>query len=272
MNTYVTIHAYIYWPTDTHRGIRTNVGITGFSNGCTFCLGILSFYTTDMNALKKHWWKALCIVLLLYAYPMGIYGKVPRMPNLHESIRNLYYHVPLWFSMTLMLIISVGASIAYLSNGKRKNDIIAAESANMAVYLGILGWLTGMIWGAYAWGSPIPQDPKLLGAGIGMLIYFAYFILRGSFTDAQQRARISAVYNILAMPTFLALIYVMPRLTDSLHPGNGGNPGFNAYDRDRQMNMIFYSAIIGIMLLSWWITSLRIRSRMIEEQLNDELV
>jgi heme exporter protein C len=221
-----------------------------------------------MEFLKKHWWKGLCIALLLYAYPMGIYGKVPET-RIHETIRNLYYHVPLWFSMTVMLFISLGGSIAYLRKGRLKHDFLAAEAGNMAIYLGVLGWLTGMIWGDYAWNSPLPKDPKLLGAGIGMLIYLAYFILRGSFVDEQQRARISAVYNILALPTFLALIYVMPRLTDSLHPGNGGNPGFNTYDRDRQMNLIFYSAIIGIILLSWWITSLRVRSRIIEAKQND---
>jgi len=48
-------------------------------------------------------------------------------------------------------------------------------------------------------------------------------------------------------------------MTDSLHPGNGGNPAFGQYDLDNQMRLVFYPAIIGWTLLGVWITSIRIR-------------
>jgi heme exporter protein C len=50
-------------------------------------------------------------------------------------------------------------------------------------------------------------------------------------------------------------------MTDSLHPGNGGNPAFGEYDMDNQMRRVFYPIIIGWMLLGTWIATLRIRVR-----------
>jgi len=206
----------------------------------------------------------------MYSFTLGFISPVPRLPILNETIRNLYFHVPMWFGMTFLLIISFSYSIAYLAGNKIKNDFMAVEAANMGIVYGILGLLTGMLWAKNTWGTYWTSDPKLNAAAVGMLIYLAYFVLRSSLQDEQQRARVSAIFNIFAFPTFLALIYIMPRLTDSLHPGNGGNPGFNAYDRDRQMNLIFYSANIGFILLGVWITSLRVRLRKIERSIEEQ--
>ncbi len=100
-------------------------------------------------------------------------------------------------------------------------------------------------------------------------MYFAYLILRGSFDDDQRRARISAVYNIFAFAVFIPLIFIVPRLTDSLHPGNGGNPAFGKYDMDNRMRMVFYPAIIGFTLLGVWITELRVRLRRVKAVLEE---
>lgn len=211
--------------------------------------------------------KLTAILLLLISFTTGFIAPVPKLPILNETIRNLYFHVPMWFAMSFMLLISLIFSIRYLRSNKEINDVAAAEATNAGMLFGILGIGTGMIWAKFTWGTYWTNDPKLNGAAVGMLIYSAYFILRGSFSDDQQRARISAIFNILAFPTFLAFIYILPRLTDSLHPGNGGNPGFNAYDRDRQMNLIFYSSNFGFIMLGIWFTSIRVRIRNIKNNL-----
>jgi heme exporter protein C len=91
-------------------------------------------------------------------------------------------------------------------------------------------------------------------------------------TDVHQRARIGAVYNIFAFAAFIPLIFVLPRLTDSLHPGNGGNPGFNAYDLDSKLRMVFYPAIIAWTLMGTWISSVRVRLRRAERKIEDRLI
>jgi heme exporter protein C len=209
--------------------------------------------------MKISWWKILTILLLTYSCLGGLLLEAPRLPILNETIRNLYYHVPMWFGMIVLLLISMIYSIKFLRSGDIKHDEVSIEFANTGILYGILGIITGSIWARFTWGAFWTNDPKLNGAAIGLLIYFAYIILRGSFTDEYQRAKVSAVYNIFAYFIFIPLIFVLPRLTDSLHPGNGGNPGFNAYDLNNNMRLVFYPAVLGWILLGVWISSVRVR-------------
>jgi heme exporter protein C len=103
-----------------------------------------------------------------------------------------------------------------------------------------------------------------------LLIYGAYFVLRGSFTDIDKRARVSAVYNIFAFAMLFPSIWIIPRLVGSLHPGapgsDSGNPALDRTDLDSTMRMIFYPAIIGWTLLGVWIATLKIRLELIKNK------
>jgi len=211
------------------------------------------------------WWKWLSIVLVLYSLIAGMLIDVPELPILNESIRNLFYHVTQWFGMMLILTASLVYSIIHLIKGDMRSDRIAAEGINVALFMGVLGILTGSLWAKFTWGAWWTNDPKLNGVAMGMLVYLAYVVLRGSMDEEQKRARVAAVYNIFAYVMFMVFIMVMPRLTDSLHPGNGGNPGFGGYDLNNGMKMVFYPAIIGWTLLGVWIMNLRVRLSKIEE-------
>ncbi|TAE74366.1 MAG: ABC transporter permease [Bacteroidetes bacterium] len=211
--------------------------------------------------MKKNWWKILTIILLVYTLLIGFLGEVPRMAILNESIRNLYFHVPMWFGMIIILAVSVYHSIVYLNSQKEKNDFYAVESINIGIFFGILGLVTGMIWAKPTWGQYWSGDPKQNASAIGLLMYLAYSVLRGSISDEQTRAKFSAVYAIFAFTIFIPLIFILPRLTDSLHPGNGGNPGFNVYDQAKSLRLVFYPAVLGWTLLGWWLVTLRVRMR-----------
>ena len=221
--------------------------------------------------MKKAWWKILTVVILAYVIFQGLLGMVPRQPILNETIRNLYFHVTMWFAMITMLLVSMVFAIRYLRSSSVIDDDKSAAFAKVGIMFGILGCVTGSLWANFTWGEPWPNDPKLNSAAVGMLIYFAYLLLRSSFEDEQRRARISAVYNIFAFAVFMPLIFVLPRLTDSLHPGNGGNPGFSSIDLDGRMRTVFYPAIIGWILLGTWITSIRYRLKVIQRK-QEELV
>jgi len=222
--------------------------------------------------MKSYWWKVLAILLLAYTVFAGLLYEVPRLPILNETIRALYFHVTMWFGMILMLMVAVVYSVRYLRSGNLKDDDIAIEFTNTAILFGVLGIATGMLWAKYTWGDFWSGDPKQNGSAIALLMYFAYLILRNSLTDVHQRARIGAVYNILAFAVYIPLIFVLPRLTDSLHPGNGGNPGFNAYDLDSKLRMVFYPAILGWTLLGVWISTIRVRYRNMERKFEDKLI
>jgi heme exporter protein C len=215
----------------------------------------------------KNWLKILAVVLLFYVHIGGMLLDVPRLNILNETVRALYFHVPMWFGMVFLFLLSVYYSVRYLRTSSQQFDYRAVEFANAGLLFGILGMLTGMLWANYAWGSPWHGDPKQNGAAIALLVYLAYFVLRGSVDNEEQRGRLSAVYNIFAFAAMVPLIFIIPRMTSSMHPGSGGNPGFNMYDLDNRMRLIFYPAVIAWILIGVWIVSIRVKVRTLEEKI-----
>jgi heme exporter protein C len=122
--------------------------------------------------------------------------------------------------------ISVFTALNTCKPAKRNTILIAVECVNTGLFFFTLGLLTGMLWAKYTWGEFWSGDPKQNSAAIAFLLYCAYLVLRNSIDEEQKRAKISAIYNIFAFPIMIVLIFVLPRMTDSLHPGNGGNPAF----------------------------------------------
>lgn len=228
--------------------------------------------------LRKPWWKILSLVLLLYTCIMGFLVKIPQsLPGvpLYHSIRNLFFHVPMWFGLMVLLTVSAVYAVLYLRNPSAQYDIYSTEYARTGLLFGVLGIITGATWANFQWGAPWSSDPKQNGAAIALLIYFAYFVLRGSLTDDEKKARIGAVYNIFAFFMLFPTIWILPRLVESLHPGGqggtGGNPALGKNDMSAEMRMVFWPAVLGFSLLGVWITTLKIRVQlMFDKQLNDE--
>ncbi len=227
--------------------------------------------------MKKNWWKILSFLLLAYTIIAGFLLKVPRLPILNETIRNMYFHVCMWFAMMTLFILSVIYSIRYLRNFNHRFDIYASNYAALGCVFGILGYITGVEWVSVTWitdqgqsFASVLKEPKLIGAAIALLVYGAYFVLRGSFTDMDKRSRVSAVYNIFAFAMLFPSIWIIPRLVGSLHPGapgsESGNPALDKNDMDIGMRAIFYPAVIGWTLLGVWIATLKIRIQLLKDK------
>ena len=198
--------------------------------------------------------------------------KFPFRAVLYESIRNTFYHVPMWFAMVFILLAAMIYSIKYLRKPKSSYDIAARSLTAIGVLLGVLGCLTGSVWAKGTWGTWWTfQEIKLNVSAIALLIYFAYFILRSAIQDDEQKARVASVYNIFAFVAMVPLLFVVPRMVaSSLHPGNGGNPGFGGEDLDNTLRMVFYPAIIGWTLFSFWLAQLLYRYELLHEKVEEE--
>src|SRR5690554_8034665 len=101
----------------------------------------------------RNWWKFVAIILLVFSLIGGFLVEVPRQVILYESIRNLYFHVPMWFSMTLLFLASVIYSIMGLASGKIEHDKKAEALVNTGIVFGVLGLTTGSLWAKYTWGT-----------------------------------------------------------------------------------------------------------------------
>ena len=194
----------------------------------------------------------------------------PFQPNIMESIRNLMLHVPMWFTMFLLMGISFAQSIRTLRlGGDPDRDLRAVASVKVGLWFGVLGLLTGSLWARFTWGAWWVDDPQLNGAFVTVMVYAGYLVLRGSLQDAKLRSRLSAVYNLFGFCLLVVLLMVLPRFTESLHPGKGGNPAFSSYDLDSALRAAFYPAVLGWMILGTWMYSLQLNMERLTQRIAD---
>lgn len=217
----------------------------------------------------KLWLKITAVILLVYAHIGGFFIEVPRLHIVNESIRATYFHVPMWFTMIFLYSISLYYSIVQLRKPSLETDTKAAQFTKTGMIFGFGGIFTGMLWANYTWGSPWNGDPKQNGSAIATLVYLAYFVLRASVDNQEQRARLSAVYNIFAFAAMIPLIFILPSIQDSLHPGSGGNPGFNMYKSSPAMRLVLYPATVGWFIVGYWLATLNVRINVLEEKINE---
>lgn len=222
-----------------------------------------------ISFLKLNWWKVLGIMLIIYSIIAGLLIDVPELPIIRQSIRNLFFHVVMWFAMMALFGTSLVRSLRYLSNFDLKHDHVALQAVNVGLFFGMLGIVTGMEWANFTWGTPWTNDPQLNGAAITILGYFAYLVLRRSIDEDSKRARIAAVYNIFAFVMLVVFIGILPKLADgSLHPGKGGSP-MTVTNLDTTMRMVFYPAIAGWIIIGFWLTNLRVRLMKVKTYLDN---
>ena len=202
-------------------------------------------------------------LVLLGAFSFGgMWLNIPKVAMLEHTARNLYFHVPMWFTMMALTALSAVHAIQCLRTNSPVSDIRSRTAALIAVTFGILGLATGSVWAHYTWyeGTNIwwNFDPKQTMAAVQVLIYCAYFALRSALDDPRKRARIAAVYNLFAFATVPFLLYVLPRQLESLHPGAEGNPAFSDIT-DPIMRVIFYPAVLGFIGVGWLLYTQRAR-------------
>src|SRR5258708_26749149 len=120
--------------------------------------------------MRKKWWKILCVVILVYTITGGLLLPVPAREILAETIRNLYFHVCMWFGMMILFTVSVVYAVKYLRSQKLAHDIYSVNFAKVGILFGVLGYSTGFVWASYTWteyatNTQIFKEPKLLGIG-----------------------------------------------------------------------------------------------------------
>ena len=145
-------------------------------------------------------------------------------------------------------------------------DNKANISAEIGLAFTILATITGAIFARYTWGVYWNWDPRQTSIFFLLMIYGAYFVLRSSIEDEEKRARLSAVYCILAFISVPLLVFVIPRLYPTLHP----DPIVNTSGKmkmDGKMLQVFLSALLGFTGLYWWIYHLYSRLYVIKQRM-----
>lgn len=219
----------------------------------------------------KSYYKILVFLIISGVCIAGFLAPIDFIPGLGERARNIFFHVPMSWVASVAFLMSMFFSIRFLMTKNMDFDIKAHCSAEIGLLFCVLGYVTGTIWARVDWGTFFKIDePRMMSILLLMLIYAAYLILRSSIDEEEKKARLSAVYLIIAFLTVPFFIFIMPRIFPGLHPGSaddsnspGGGPVVKN-EMNSSMRLIFYTSSIGFVMLYVWIYNLRVRIEKLE--------
>jgi len=217
-----------------------------------------------------------CVIVAGIAIPMvpqpHSWLEFPVIPGLEDKARNIFFHVPVAWASVLGFLVALYYGFRYLRSNDLDDDLKSVSSAGLGTMFCVLATVTGSLWAKFNWGSVWNWDPRETSIFILLLIYGAYFALRSALGSDEVRARLSAVYSILAGLTAPFFIFIMPRIVGGLHPGAKGDTAGSTpvaqLHMSPNMRFIFFMGIIGFSLLFVWLLNMRIRVARIEYHLS----
>ncbi|HTP81288.1 MAG TPA: cytochrome c biogenesis protein CcsA [Bacteroidota bacterium] len=208
------------------------------------------------------------IAIPMTASPKG-WLEFPTIRGLEQNARNIFFHVPIAWTTLVAFLVSMFYAVRYLQTKRAEYDIRSVASASLGFMFCFLATVTGALWARFNWGSFWNWDPRETSIFILLLIYGAYFTLRSALESEETRARLSAVYAVVAGLTAPFFLFLMPRLMGGLHPGSkddaGGNGPVLDFKMSPNMLTLFFIGLIAFNLLFVWMLDIRVRVGMLED-------
>ncbi len=200
----------------------------------------------------------IALFLLLTLVIFGAFVYAPLARGLGEFTRVLYFHVPTAWVTVVAFFLGAVYSILYLKKKEPKYDLYAEAANQLGFLFVVLATITGSIWAKMSWGSFWNWDPRETSIFVLMLVYAAYFALRSAVEQADRRASLSAVYDIIAFVTVPFFIFIVPRIYASLHP----DPLINTQGEihmSPKMQLVFFTSLFGYTMVFVWMFVMRLR-------------
>ena len=138
-------------------------------------------------------------------------------PSIRPAQRIIYFHVPSAWSSMLAFFVAFVASILYLITKHIRWDIWARSASELGIAFTAAAIVSGSLWAKPAWNTYWTWDPRLTTYTIVLLLYIAYFMLRGAIDEPSRRARMGAVYSIFAFLS-VPLTFMSIRWWNTIHP------------------------------------------------------
>jgi len=126
-----------------------------------------------------------------------------------------YFHFPSWMAMFAATAVCGVASARVLFRGRSESDITALAAAELVVVFGLIGLITGPLWGRKAWGVWWSWDAKVTSALVLWLIFVSYLLLRRFGGPGSERlAAAVGLFGMFNVP----FVYWSVNLWRTLHP------------------------------------------------------
>jgi heme exporter protein C len=143
-----------------------------------------------------------------------------------------YFHVPSWMAMYTAIAVCAIASAVFLFKGTKTADAFAVAGAEVTVLFGLMGLVSGPLWGRKAWGVWWQWDVRLTTALLMELIFIACLLVRKfGGPGSEKLAAATALFGGATAPfvyksvdiwrTVHPKTSVVPELLKGSMPGSG---------------------------------------------------
>ena len=191
----------------------------------------------------------------------------PAQGFIGESSRIVFFHVPCAWTSALAFLVAAAYSAAYLARRNPLHDDVAASAVRLGLLFAVLALVTGALFAKIMWGAYWNWDPRESSFLLLLFLYAAYLFLRAAIEDPERRARLSAAYALFAAVLMPFLVFVAPRVTQSLHPQTVINPQGKIL-MDTPTKVVFFGGLVGFSALFLWMLSLESRATRLARQQN----
>lgn len=235
--------------------------------------------------MKSIVWKILLFVLMTFVIVAGISFEIvkspsewyqfPMIPGLEEKAKIIFFHVPTAWLASIAFLMAMVYGVKYLIKGNLDNDAKSNAALQLGFIFSILATVTGSIWAKFTWGAFWHWDPRETSIFILLLIYGSLFALRSAIENEDKRARLSAVYSIIAFLTVPFFIFIMPRIMTGLHPGSANDDTSGPvvdFKMDANMMLVFYLSLLAFTILYFWMWRISYKSIIIKDKLSKKLI
>jgi heme exporter protein C len=165
--------------------------------------------------LRKLFTPLLVITAAAFAYAPVAIQRAPYESTMGLVQKIFYFHVPSWMAMFLAASVCGVASAIFLFTGRKTADRLAVAGAELSVVFGIVGLITGPLWGRKAWGVWWQWDARLTSALVMWLIFVAYLLLRKYGGSGSEK--LSAVLALFGMAN-VPFVYWSVNVWRTVHP------------------------------------------------------
>jgi len=199
----------------------------------------------------------------------------PYIPGLGEKARIIFFHVPTAWLSVLAFLSSMIYGVKYLSFHKTEYDLKSLASLQLGMVFVILATVTGSIWAKFNWGTFWNWDPRETSIFVLLLIYGSLFALRSAVENEEKRAKLSAVYSIVAFLTVPFFIFVMPRVMVGLHPGSANDSTAGPivdFQMNGNMMVLFFLSLLAFTMLYFWMWDVRVRTLIVQEKMKEKFI
>jgi heme exporter protein C len=157
----------------------------------------------------------LLVLAAMFAYAPFLIGGAPYESSMGLVQKIFYFHFAAWMGMFTAAGACGWGSAVYLFKRRKSADALAVAGAELVVVFGLIGLVTGPLWGRKAWGVWWSWDARGTSALVLWLIFISYLLLRRYGGPGSERlAAAVGLFGMFNVP----FVYWSVNLWRTLHP------------------------------------------------------